>query len=144
MALVDARGAIEPRVAELAALHRTDKDLSTLRRIADRLDAASANDVERFLAENVKWHDALAVACHNDLLRAFARSISQLMYDVSRMRNFATADVRMVVSKSHRRILAAIEQQDAEAAGRRTERDIEAYGRYLAAVLKRGGVPGHV
>ena len=49
---------------------------------------------------------------------------------------FATADVRAVVSKSHRRFLAAIEQRDAEAARRRSERDIESYAKYLVAALK--------
>ena len=136
LALVDARAAIEPMVAQLAALTRTDDDVATLHRVADRLDAAAANDRGRFLKDNVKWHHALAVACHNDLLRAFAKSISQLMYDASRIKNFATADVRAVVSKSHRRILAAIEQRDPEAARRRTERDIQSYGKYLALALK--------
>lgn len=134
--LVEARAAIEPMVAQLAAMHRTEDDLAALRRVADRLGAAAVQDVRRFLRENVKWHDALATASHNDLLRAFANSISRLMYDVSRIRNFATADVRAVVSKSHRRILAAIEQRDPEAARRRTERDIASYARYLAAALK--------
>ena len=135
-ALVDARAAIEPMVAQLAAKHRTDDDLATLRRVADRMDAVAASDVRLFLKENVKWHHALATASRNDLLRAFATSISKLMYEASRIRNFATPDVRTVVSKSHRRILAAIEQRDAEAARRRTERDIESYARYLAAALE--------
>ena len=133
--LVDARAAIEPMIAQLAATHRTDADLRTLHRSADRLDDAAETDVRRFLRENVKWHDALAAASHNDLLRAFARSIATLMYDASRIKSFATGDVRVIVSKSHRRILAAIEQGDAEAARRRSERDIAAYARYLAAVL---------
>jgi GntR family transcriptional regulator, transcriptional repressor for pyruvate dehydrogenase complex len=136
LALVDARAAIEPMVAHLAAIHRTEDDLATLHRVSDRLDAAAADDVRRFLRENVKWHDAMAVACGNDLLRAFARSISQLMYDASRIAGFATPDVRIVVGKSHRRILDAVERRDAAAARRRTERDIASYGKYLAAVLK--------
>jgi DNA-binding FadR family transcriptional regulator len=134
-ALVDARAAIEPMVAQLAAMHRTDKDLAALRRVADRLDGAAEADARRFLKENVKWHQALATASHNDLLCAFAMSISKLMYDASRIRNFATADVRVVVGKSHRRILVAIEQRDAAAARRRSERDIASYARYLAAAL---------
>lgn len=133
--LVDARAAIEPMIAQLAATHRTDADITALHRSADRLDDAAEADVRRFLRENVKWHDALAAASHNDLLRAFAGSIATLMYDASRIESFASRDVRAVVSKSHRRILAAIEQRDAEAARRRSERDIAAYARYLAAVL---------
>ena len=139
-ALVDARAAIEPMVAQLAAMHRTEEDLATLRRVADRLDDAAEADVRRFLKENVKWHHALAAASHNDLLRAFATSISSLMYEVSRIRNFATPDVRAVVSKSHRRIFAAIEQRDAAAARRRTERDIASYARYLEAALETAAV----
>lgn len=135
-ALVDARAAIEPMVAQLAAMHRTEHDLAALRRVADRLDDAAASDVRRFLRENVKWHHALAAASHNDLLRAFATSISRAMYEASRIRDFATSDVRAVVSQSHRRILAAIEQRDAAAARRRTERDIDSYARYLVAALK--------
>jgi GntR family transcriptional repressor for pyruvate dehydrogenase complex len=135
-ALVDARAAVEPMIAQLAATHRTEDDLAALRRVADRLDHAADADVRRFLKENVKWHHALATASHNELLRAFATSISKLMYDASRIRNFATADVRVVVSKSHRRILAAIEQRDAAAARRRSERDIESYARYLSAALR--------
>lgn len=135
-ALVDARAAIEPKVAELAALHRTADDLASLRRVAERLDEAAVTEVRRFLHENVKWHHALAVASHNDLLRAFATSLSRLMYEASRIKDFATPDVRAVVSKSHRRILQAIEAGDAAAARRRTERDIEAYARYLAALFE--------
>jgi len=142
-ALVDARAAIEPMVAQLAAMHRTEDDLAALRRVAGRLDAAAPSDVRRFLSENVKWHHALAAASHNDLLRAFATSISSHMYEASRIRNFATADVRAVVSKSHRRILAAIEQRDAAAARRRSERDIASYARYLAAALKASGGGRH-
>ncbi|HVE48521.1 MAG TPA: FCD domain-containing protein [Casimicrobiaceae bacterium] len=140
-ALVDVRAAIEPMVAQLAAAYRTEDDLASLHRVADRLDDAAAADVSRFLRENVKWHHALAAASHNDLLRTFATSISSLMYEASRIRNFATADVRAVVSKSHRRILAAIERRDAAAARRRTERDIASYAKYLAAALRssRGG-----
>lgn len=135
-ALVDARMAIEPMVAQLAATRRTKSDLGALHRIADRLDAAAAVQVRRFLKENVKWHHALAAASHNDLLRAFATSISSLMYEASRIRNFATADVQLVVSRSHRRILAAIERRDAAAARRRTERDIASYAKYLEALFR--------
>ena len=48
-------------------------------------------------------------------LRAFMASISGLMLDASRIENFASDDVRRLVTIAHRRILRAIEQQDAEA-----------------------------
>jgi GntR family transcriptional regulator, transcriptional repressor for pyruvate dehydrogenase complex len=135
-ALVEARQALEPMVAYLAARNRTEQDLAELHEIALRLDAAAPNDVRRFLEENDRWHAALARACHNDLLRAFASSISGLMLEASRIENFASDDVRLLVTHAHRRILEAIEAQDADAARRRAERDIEAYAKHLEAALQ--------
>jgi DNA-binding FadR family transcriptional regulator len=124
-------------IAQLAARHRTDEDLEILHGISDRLDAAAARDVPRFLAENANWHAALARASHNDLLRAFTASISDLMWEASRIENFASDDVRQLVTIAHRRMLKAIELRDAETAYRRAERDVAAYERHLEALLGR-------
>ena len=135
-ALVEARQALEPTIAALAAKNRNAQDLAELRAISARLDAAAADDVPRFLAENANWHSALAAASHNDLLRAFTASISALMLDVSRIENFASNDVRQLVTLAHRRILQAIEAQDAETARRRSERDVKSYASHLAAAVQ--------
>lgn len=140
-ALVEARQALGPMVAYLAARNRTDADLAMLNGIAARLDAAALADVQRFLEENVLWHTALAAASHNDLLRAFTGSISELMFEVSRIENFASPEVRKVVTRAHRRVLQAIKAQDAEAARRRAERDIEAYAKHLRAALRAAPPP---
>ena len=138
-ALVEARQALEPMVAYLAARNRTAEDLATLQRISTRLDAAARDDAAGFLVENANWHSALAAASHNDLLRAFSASISGLMLEASRIENFASADVRMLVTQAHRRILHAIEQQDADAARRRAERDVQAYATHLEAAATAAG-----
>ena len=135
-ALVEARQALEPTVAALAAKNRTDEDLATLRAISARLDDAAKNDVPRFLEENANWHAALASATHNDLLRAFTASIAGLMYEASKIENFASDDVRKLVTHAHRRILEAIEAKDADIAEQRAERDVQAYARHLEAALK--------
>ena len=137
--LVEARQALEPMVAYLAARHRTQEDLAALHAIAQRLDAAAPSDVPRFLEENDRWHAALARASHNDLLRAFAASISGLMLEASRIENFASEDVRLLVKHAHRRLLQAIEAGNADVARRRAERDIEAYARHLEAALAASG-----
>ena len=134
-ALVEARQALEPMVAYLAAKNRTADDLAALERIAARLDQAAERNVARFLEENARWHSALAVASHNDLLRALTASIADLMLEASRIRNFASPDVRRLVTLAHRRILQAIAGQDADAARRRAERDIQAYASHLAAAV---------
>ncbi len=135
-ALVEARQALEPMVAYLAARHRTAQDLELLAAISARLDDSAQADVAGFLEHNASWHTALAAASHNDLLRAFTASISGLMLEASRIEHFASADVRKLVPQAHRRILQAIEAQDAEAARRRAERDIQAYAQHLEAALQ--------
>jgi DNA-binding FadR family transcriptional regulator len=137
--LVEARQALEPMVAYLAAHNRTDEDIKALKLISARLDEAALSDVPRFLEENANWHSAIAVASHNDLLRAFTGSISGLMLEASRIENFASPDVRTLVSQAHRRILEAIEAQDADAARRRAERDVQAYATHLEAAAKASG-----
>ena len=138
-ALVEARQALEPTVAALAARNRTDADIVNLKRISSELDAAAEADVPRCLAENANWHTALATAAQNDLLRAFTSSISGLMLEASRIENFASDDVRRQVTHAHRRILEAIVAKDSDAARRRAERDVQAYAKYLEAALKLAG-----
>ena len=132
--LVEARHALEPMVAYLAAMNRTQEDLAGLQEISDRLDAAEI-DVGAFLEENANWHDALAAASHNELLCAFAMSVRGLMLEASRVRNFASDEVRLRVRRAHHRIFDAIRDRDGDAARRRTERDVVAYAKYLEAAL---------
>ena len=138
-ALVEARQALEPMVAGLAAKNRTPDDLAALKRISARLDAAAVADVPAFLLENAHWHNALAVASRNDLLRALTASISDLMLEASKIENFASPEVRSLVTRAHRKILQAIEAQDADTARRRVERDLQAYARHLEAAVKAAG-----
>jgi GntR family transcriptional repressor for pyruvate dehydrogenase complex len=140
-AIVEARQALEPMVAYLAAKNRTEQDLADLAGISTRLDEAAVGDVPRFLEENANWHSALAAASHNDLLRAFTSSISGLMLEVSRLESFATDEVRTLVTIAHHRILEAIEAQDADAARRRAERDVAAYAKHLEAAVAAASTP---
>ena len=134
-ALVEVRLALEPMVAALAAKRRTEEDLSNLRAIAERIDWAADNDLAAFLEENVRWHDAIAAASHNDLLRAFATSVSGMMFEASQIKEFASPEVRQRVRHAHARILEAIEAGDAELARSRVERDVQAYATILASTL---------
>jgi GntR family transcriptional regulator, transcriptional repressor for pyruvate dehydrogenase complex len=134
-ALVEVRLALEPMVAALAAERRTDEDLTILRAISIRIEEAAKDDVAMFLEENVNWHDAIAAASHNDLLHAFATSVSGLMFEASQIKEFAAIEVRERVILAHAKILEAIEAGDAALARRRVERDVQAYGVILEAAL---------
>lgn len=134
-ALVEVRLALEPMVAALAAMRRTEEDLASLRAVAERLNWAADNDLSAFLEENVNWHEAIAAASHNDLLYAFATSVSGLMFEASQIKEFASAEVRERVLFAHTRIFEAIEAGDADLARRRVERDVQAYALILEAAL---------
>jgi DNA-binding FadR family transcriptional regulator len=134
-ALVEVRLALEPMVAALAAERRTAEDLATLKAISVRLEEAAKEDVAAFLEENVNWHDAIAAASHNDLLHAFATSVSGLMFEASQIKEFAAIEVRERVIIAHAKILEGIEAGDAALARRRVERDVQAYGVILEAAL---------
>lgn len=134
-ALVEVRLALEPMVAALAATRRTEADLAKLRAIAERIKWAADNDLNAFLEENVNWHEAIAAASHNDLLFAFATSVSGLMFEVSQIKEFASAEVRERVLFAHSRIFEAIEAGDTELARSRVERDVQAYARILETAL---------
>ena len=100
-----------------------------------RIKWAADNDLNAFLEENVNWHEAIAAASHNDLLYAFATSVSGLMFEASQIKEFASADVRERVLFAHTRIFEAIEAGDADLARRRVERDVQAYALILEAAL---------
>jgi len=125
LSLLQTREAVEPSLAALAAQNRTDAELTNLVDVTRRVEDAFS-DVPRFLRENVNWHCAIADASHNELLRAFMLSISNLVYKASAIENFATDEVRQAVIKSHRQILAAISNKEPDAARRRMARNLAA------------------
>jgi len=133
--IIAAREALEPTLARFAALNRTDEDLAELLRISRALEDA-ADDLPRFLDENVNWHLAIAVASHNEILCAFMKSITHLIHDATEVHDVASEEVRAIVIKAHRSILLAIRQRDPDAAQRRMARHVVAYSRRVDALLQ--------
>ena len=125
LSLLQTREAIEPSLASLAATNRTEDELQRLVDVTKHVENAFLSPPE-FLRENVAWHMAIAAASHNELLRAFLHSISNMVYKASAIENFATEEVRNHVMYAHRRILEAIVSQDAELAGRRMAKHLAA------------------
>jgi len=131
--LLETQLAVEPTLARLAALNRTDKELKGLQAITADAEAA-LNDRPRFLAENVRWHNAVATASTNELLAAFMLSISRAMHDATAVDNFATLKIRQQSLADHQKILAAIAACDGDAAYRRMERHIKGYTSQVMAL----------
>ncbi|GAB2895669.1 FadR/GntR family transcriptional regulator [Paralcaligenes ginsengisoli] len=135
ISIVEARVTLEPALARLAALNRTDDDLKQLREISQRIVAAY-DDVPTYLDENVNWHCALAQASHNELLHTFTVSIAQLIRDATAIKNMAPFDVRTAVIKAHDRILDAIVAKDPDTAERRMQRHVRAYAQHVQLLME--------
>ena len=133
--MIEARVAIEPAIAELAAQRRTPDQLNTLRELTAELGDA-IGDIPLFLDANVRWYLALADACHNDLLRAFVSSIAGLILAETGRQGMTPEPTRQLILQSHRRVLQAVECGDAVAARRRMERHVAGYAAHFGRGLQ--------
>ncbi len=134
--LLETREVIEPAVARLAALNRTDADVAALAEAQTRL-AASQTDRAAYLEANVDWHLAVANASHNEPLVGFMTAISAVIQSATENPQLDSDEVRRQTIAVHDRIQAAIFAGDAEAAERRMARHVRAYGDQM-----RGLSPG--
>jgi GntR family transcriptional repressor for pyruvate dehydrogenase complex len=113
-AIVTAREILEPELAGLAAENLTDKVSAE---IADSIEGMRAflDDEQNFLAENDRFHAAVAAASGNDLFALLISSLHSitdgvpfgLSYERSRREN---------VLRSHEEIYEAIRNRDSEGA----------------------------
>jgi DNA-binding FadR family transcriptional regulator len=125
-ALLEAREAIEPAAARLAAIHRTDDDLAEMTRLHGLLDRVS-DDVAEHVRLNLLWHRAVVRASRNELLIAFFDAIAQSVHAATESNSLNSAAVRREVVRVHERVLAAIAQRDPDAAFRRMQGHLGAY-----------------
>jgi GntR family transcriptional regulator, transcriptional repressor for pyruvate dehydrogenase complex len=132
--LVSARHAIEPAAASQAALSRTERQLEALKRECQECER-SLEDMDRFVAANLKWHLVLAEASNNPLFVAFLTSISTAMHEATAFEEFDIR-ARMATIGVHWQIYKAIQDRDPDAAHRRTVRHLTAYRDKLATIIK--------
>ena len=123
--LHDVREALEALGAEGAAQRRTDAELAELIAKTQAVEAA-VGDVERYLEANLAWHMTVVRASHNELLISIMNVLSNAIHQATAIEAFDSPEVRESTIKIHRRILAAIEARDAEAARRRMVRHVAA------------------
>lgn len=115
---------LEPSLAQLAAVHRTDEDVAALRQASKKLQATK--NAARFLAANTAWHRAMAHASHNPLLTTIYDALGPGLLN-PQVAGFASAEVRSEVVRAVGRVEEAIIARDAPAARRRMERHVLAY-----------------
>jgi DNA-binding FadR family transcriptional regulator len=117
--IMEARLALEPQIAALAAVNCTRSDLDHL--IACAEEYHRADDFEAFEAADEKFHHAIAAATHNPLVISAWQSFSaaQAAAEWGGLRqHFLTGERRARSREEHDRILGAIRQRDASAASK--------------------------
>lgn len=112
--LMEAREAIEPAIASLAAERATAEQIETMRTLVVRLADVGESHPDVHAEVDIAFHETLAVASCNPVLRSLHASIVQLGL-ASRRR---TVRVQGAVDRAifwHRHILEAVEAHDSVA-----------------------------
>ena len=114
--IFEAREAIECGTAYWAAHHAAVVELAELRRLIEAAEEArEEQDFLRFLDDDQRIHRLLAHAAHNTFLEQAADRL--LVHNLRFWRFFAASHPGATgVMMTHRPVLAALEQRDAEAA----------------------------
>lgn len=127
--VLEAREAIEPALAGLAALHRRDTDLDAIAAASEAM--AQAHDNAAFIAANSQWHRAVAQASRNPVLISVTAALGDLLHR-SNVQRVVSAEVRTAVIRAHAGIEAAIRAHDVSAAQRRMTRHLRSYREQVA------------
>ena len=78
--LIEARIPLEVEIAGLATERATDEQLEAIVRALDRVE--SAGDVVDKAREDLRFHDTIAAACGNPVLRIMLSSIGGMMFEM--------------------------------------------------------------
>ncbi|MBL3686076.1 FadR family transcriptional regulator [Leucobacter zeae] len=136
----EARAALEPQLARLAA-ERADAD--DIERIQAALDLRAAADDEVWAATDVAVHEAIARATHNHILfevySALLPRIHEAMASAITREGFCRDEPR-----GHEEVLEAIRRRDPVAAAASAQENLVATARWDAAEAEtsRGGAAG--
>ncbi|MER6141331.1 FadR/GntR family transcriptional regulator [Streptomyces sparsogenes] len=125
--VLDARDALETKLAALAAARRTDEDLARIdAALADMRDAVRRGELA--VAEDERFHAAVTAAAHSPLLAEFMAEIS-LSIAESRTESLRQPGRPAQSLDQHGRIAEAVRAGDPEAAADAMHAHVESVGR---------------
>lgn len=116
--LLEARRAIEPACAQVAASRATPDDIAALRRSTDNM-RAGLDDGAVFWTENANFHLALVTAGRNIVLHTLMTALRELIYRFT-VGVPISAEERANTLAEHTTIMEAIAAHDPEAAAQAT------------------------
>ncbi|WP_158169287.1 FadR/GntR family transcriptional regulator [Mycolicibacterium smegmatis] len=114
--IIEAREALEVKLAELAAARRTDAEMAAI----DAAIATMEKEVEageRGVLGDEMFHEAITSAAHSSLLAKLMHEIAGLIRE-TRIESLSQENRPRASLEGHRRIADAIRKQDSQAAAR--------------------------
>jgi len=112
----DAREALEVKIAELAALRRTDADLEVIDEALEFM-AGEVDAGDRGLTGDERFHHAVTEAAHSPVLEALMQDISDAIRE-TRIESLSQPGRPRKSLRSHQKIAEAIRAGDGRAAAR--------------------------
>lgn len=137
--LIKIRKMIEPEVARLAAIHRTDEHLKELKESIDSLEECSNENCYQEGEIDRKFHLVLAKACKNPIIPIIIDPIFQLM---PKMRTLVYANINTAKSEAleyHKKLYEKIKNEDEEGAYKEMEAHLavaEKHSKKVAGIIK--------
>ena len=116
--MFEARMAIEPCAAELAAQKASDEDIELIRRAYE--DMATAKTLEESLEPDVRFHQAIMDATHNEVIRYMGHTLHSALAISIQLTSWHE-DVLAASLPRHEAIYRAIAARDAKAAVEATQ-----------------------
>jgi len=132
--LLDFRKMLEPPLAARAATRASADEIAEMQDILQRQEEKLRGG-ESTIGEDTEFHYAIALASGNSVVRKVLDTLMDLLRD-SRERSLQVDGRPQKSLAGHRRILAAINRHDAEAAGAAMRRHIEDVERIVLKGLK--------
>lgn len=111
--VLEVRLGLESQAAALAAENRTRSDIKLLKAITDQMPEATGN-VQAFTALDARFHEALAHAAQNPLLRSILSGVSDIAIESARtgLARARNAKEWKFILKIHQRIAEAVVSGD--------------------------------
>ncbi len=114
--VIEAREALEVKLAELAAARRSDSEMAAIDH-ALTVMASEITEGERGVSGDELFHHAITEAAHSPLLARLMGEIAGLIRE-TRIESLSQSDRPKASLEGHRRIAEAVRQQDPMGAGR--------------------------
>jgi DNA-binding FadR family transcriptional regulator len=137
--VLDARRAIEPFAAELAAERATVQDVAEIERAWEGMRDAES-DLDAFSQADFAFHAALLKASHNQVFMQLA-SIIQAALEFSLYASAEAADARDEALEVHKRLVDALRMRDKATARECSRRLLDLAARDLAIAVKKHPAP---